>query len=98
MFLPRSRRRLAPADSVMVVTDELPDVAPEVDPMAGVRHGKLRLHEAWRFPEVWVDVPRRYALSRPRGPRTGLRFYLPGGGEYRESSADASTGGRSGRC
>ena len=57
------------------------------DHTTDVRRGKLRLYEAWGFPEVWVEVPDRTAPSRPRGRRPGLTIHLLEGGAYRESRA-----------
>ncbi len=57
-----------------------------MDHTTDVRRGKLRLYEAWGFPEVWVEVPDRPAPSRPRGRRPGLTIHRLEGGAYRESA------------
>ena len=38
----------------------------EVDHTMDARRGKLKLYEAWGFPEVWIQVPDRPSPSRPR--------------------------------
>ena len=57
-----------------------------MDLTTDVRRGKLRLYEAWEFPEVWVEVPDRAAPSRPRGRRPGLTIHRLEGAAYRESA------------
>ena len=75
-----------PGSSAMVVGEHpYPDVVLEVDHTTDVRRGKLKLYEAWGFPEVWVEVPDRRALSRPSGILPGLTIHLLEGGAYRES-------------
>ena len=51
-----------------------------------VYRGKLRLYEAWGFPEVWVEVPNYRAASRPKRRRAGLTIHVLEGGGYRESA------------
>ena len=55
----------------------------EVDHTTDVRRGKLSLYEEWGFPEVWVEVPERYAPSRPAARLSGLVIHLLQGGRYR---------------
>ena len=62
---------------------DFPDVVLEVDHTTDVRRGKLWLYEEWGFPEVWVEVPERYAPSRPAGRLPGLVIHLLEGGRYR---------------
>ena len=50
-----------------------------------VRRGKLKLYEAWGFPELWVEVPERRAPSRPKRRVPGLTIHLLEGGAYRKS-------------
>ena len=57
----------------------------EVDHTTEVRRGKLKLYEAWGFPEVWVEVPERRTPSRPRGTLPGLTIHLLEEGVYRKS-------------
>ena len=72
--------------SAMVVGEHpYPDVVLEVDHTTDVRRGKLKLYEAWGFPEVWVEVPERRAPSRPQGTLPGLTIYLLEEGAYRKS-------------
>ena len=78
----RTRRRILRADEVGGSTRDgrgyrtrgldlgaydRPDVVLEVDHTADVHQGKLDLYAAWRFPEVWVDVPDVAVPSRPAG-------------------------------
>ncbi len=65
--------------------DELPDVTVEVDYSTDARVRKLRLYEAWGFPEVWIDVPDE--RSRPRSRLPGLTIYVLEAGRYRTASA-----------
>ena len=67
--------------------DPYPDVVVEVDSTTDVRRNRLKLYEAWGFPEVWVEVPNAYAPSRPAGLQSGLRIYLLEGGRYAPSEA-----------
>ena len=67
--------------------DPYPDVVVEVDSTTDVRRNRLKLYEAWGFPEVWVEVPDAYAPSRPAGLQSGLRIYLLEGGRYAPSEA-----------
>lgn len=62
--------------------DPYPDVVVEVDSTTDVRGNRLKLYEAWGFPEVWVEVPNAYMPSRRRGLRSGLRIYLREGARY----------------
>lgn len=56
--------------------ESLPDVVLEVDHSTDVRVRKLRLYEAWGFPELWVDVPDVRAPSRPRSRLPGLTIHV----------------------
>lgn len=56
--------------------DPYPDVVLEVDSTTDVRRNRLKLYEAWGFPELWVEVPAAVAPSRPAGLRSGLRIHL----------------------
>ena len=62
--------------------DPNPDVVLEVDSTTDVRGNRLKLYEAWGFPEVWVEVPDAYAPSRRRGLRSGLSICLLKTGRY----------------
>ena len=59
-----------------------PDVVVEVDSTTDTRRNRLKLYEAWGFPEVWVEVPNAYAPSRPARLRSGLTIYLLEAGRY----------------
>ena len=76
--------------------DPTPDVVVEVDSTTDVRRNRLKLYEAWGFPEVWVEVPNAYAPSRPPGLRSGLTIHLLEAGRYVPSpSSRAFPGWRS---
>ena len=62
--------------------DPNPDVVVEVDSTTDVRGNRLKLYEAWGFPEIWVEVPDAYAPSRRPGLRSELRIYLLEAGRY----------------
>ena len=79
LYLHPHRSRVS-GPAINVDQDPLPDVVLEVDHTTDVRRGKLRLYEAWGFPEVWVLVPPE---SRARPP--GLDVHLLRGGRYREA-------------
>ena len=83
VYLHPGRLRL-PREAGMVIGEhDFPDVVVEVDHTTDVRRGKLWLYEEWGFPEVWVEVPERYAPSRPAGRLPGLVIHLLEGGRYR---------------
>ena len=63
-----------------------PDVVLEVDYSTDVRRGKLRLYQAWGFPEVWVDVPDVRSPSRPRSRPSGLTIHVREDGRFRETA------------
>ena len=87
VYLHPGRSRL-PREAGMVIGEhDFPDVVVEVDHTTDVRRGKLGLYEEWGFPEVWVEVPERYAPSRPAGRLPGLAIHLLEGGRYRTSPA-----------
>ena len=83
VYLHPGRSRL-PREAGMVIGEhDFPDIVVEVDHTTDVRRGKLSLYEEWGFPEVWVEVPERYAPSRPAGRLPGLVIHLLQGGRYR---------------
>ena len=85
VYLHPGRSRL-PREAGMVIGEhDFPDVVVEVDHTTDVRRGKLGLYEEWGFPEVWVEVPERYAPSRPAGRLPGLVIHLLEGGRYRSA-------------
>ena len=85
VYLHPGRSRLPDAAGMVVGEHDFPDVVLEVDHTTDVRRGKLRLYEAWGFPELWVEVPEGYSASRPAGRRPGLTIHLREDGAYRES-------------
>ena len=88
---PPSAEELAP--KVDVDGGALPDVVLEVDYSTDVRVRKLRLYEAWGFPEVWVDVPDVGSPSRPKSRVPGLAIHvLEGGCFVRAESSRAFPG------
>ena len=71
--------------SMAVGEHDFPDVVVEVDHSTDARRGKLKLYEAWGFPEVWIQVPSAVSPSRPKSRLPGLTVYLLEGGAYRVS-------------
>ena len=87
VYLHPLRARLPGAKAMVIGEHDFPDVVLEVDHTTDARRGKLKLYEAWRFPEVWIHVPDKPSASRPRGRLAGLTIYLLQGGSYRVSGA-----------
>ena len=83
VYLRPGRDRLPDPAGMVVGEHDFPDVVVEVDNTTDVRRGKLRLYEAWGFPEVWVEVPERHSPSRPSGRLPGLTIHLLDGDGYR---------------
>ena len=86
LYLHPGRARLPGAVAMEWGEDDLPDVVLEVDHTTDVYRGKLRLYEAWGFPEVWVEVPNYRAASRAKSRRAGLAIHVLEGDVYRESA------------
>ena len=76
VYLHPRASRLPEGDGMAVGVHDFPDVVLEVDHTTDTRRGKLKLYEAWGFPEVWVEVPERFSPSRPRGLYPGLTILL----------------------
>ena len=77
-----------PHSAAMVVGEhDFPDVVLEVDHTTDARRGKLRLYEAWGFPEVWIQVPTAPSPSRAKSQLPGLKIHLLEGGACRVSAA-----------
>ncbi len=77
-----------PREAAMVVGEhDFPDVVLEVDHTTDVRRGKLKLYEAWGFPEVWIQVPGAPSPSRPKSRLPGLTIHLLEGDTYRAAGA-----------
>ena len=73
-----------PGRKAMVIGEhDFPDVVLEVDHATDARRGKLKLYEAWEFPEVWIQVPDRPSESRPRSRLPGLTIHVLVDGAYR---------------
>ena len=83
VYLHPARARRPHVAGMEIGVHDFPDVVLEVDNTTDVRRGKLGLYEEWSFPEVWVEVPERYAPSRPAGLRPGLTIHVLEGGRYR---------------
>ena len=57
LYLHPQRVHLISATTMVVGEHHYPDIVLEVDRTTDVRRNKLKLYEAWGFPELWVDVP-----------------------------------------
>ena len=90
VYLRPSRAEFSGAGALVVGRGRYPDVVLEVDHTTDVRRGKLKLYEAWGFPELWVEVPERRAPSRPKSRMPGLTIHLLEDGAYRESSGSVA--------
>ena len=76
LYLHPERANIVGPTAMVVGENHYPDVVLEVDRSTDVRRHKLKLYEAWRFPEVWVDVPDE--SPRPRKPRRATIYVLHG--------------------
>ena len=85
VYLRPSRAEFSGAGALVVGRGRYPNVVLEVDHTTDVRRGKLKLYEAWGFPELWVEVPERRAPSRPKSRMPGLTIHLLEDGAYREA-------------
>ncbi|MCY3819164.1 MAG: Uma2 family endonuclease [Gammaproteobacteria bacterium] len=92
VYLRPSRAEFSRAGALLVGRGRFPDVVLEVDHTTDVRRGKLKLYEAWGFPELWVEVPERRAPSRPKSRMPGLAIHLlrDGDSAYRMSPQSAA--------
>lgn len=85
------RRARLPSPKAMIVGEhDFPDIVLEVDHTTDVRRGKLRLYEAWGFPEVWVEVPDDRTAPPARRRRAGLTIHRLAAGTYHPSTASAA--------
>ena len=73
LYLHPERANLVGPHSMVVGEHHYPDVVMEVDLTTDVRRHKLKLYEAWGFPEVWVDVPEQSQRRKPHGITIYLR-------------------------
>ena len=85
VYLRPSRAEFSGAGALVVGRGRYPDVVLEVDHTTDVRRGKLKLYEAWGFPELWVEVPERRAKSRAKSRMPGLTIHRLEDGAYREA-------------
>ncbi len=84
VFVHPGRTRM-PGDHYLVEGDhDWPGVVLEVDHTTDVRRGKLARYEAWGLPELWVEVPDKRALGRPRNLRPGCTIHRLESGRYLE--------------
>lgn len=83
LYLDPSKALFIKAQGLVVGKGHFPDVVLEVDYSTDVRRGKLKLYEAWGFPELWVDVTDERAPSRPKSRLPGLTIHLLEDGAYR---------------
>ena len=73
LYLHPQRVHLISATTMVVGEHHYPDIVLEVDRTTDVRRNKLKLYEAWGFPELWVDVPE----ESPRRKRSrGTTIYV----------------------
>ena len=79
LYLHPERANIVGPAAMVVGENHYPDVVLEVDRTTDVRRHKLRLYEAWRLPEVWVDVPDE--SPRRRKP-PGTTIYALAGGAF----------------
>ena len=86
VYLHPSTARLPGRVAMVVGEHDFPDVVLEVDHTTDARRGKLKLYEAWGFPEVWIHVPDRPAASRRRRRASGLTIHVLRDGAYEVAS------------
>ena len=80
-----------PQGPAMEVGQRLPDVVLEVDHTTDTHRKKIEFYEAWRFPELWVEVPDAESPNRPRGKTPGLRIHvLSATGRFEERTASTA--------
>ena len=77
LYLHPHRANIVGPKAMVVGENHYPDVVLEVDLTTDVRRHKLKLYEAWGFPELWVDVPEK--AWRPRKPRCTTIYLLDDG-------------------
>ena len=83
-------RAVTPEGSLVIGEHDQPDVVLEVDHTTDVRPGKLRLYEAWGFPELWVVVPPAGATRRKPA---GVTIHRMLGGRYQSVPASVALPG-----
>ena len=80
LYLHPERANIVGPKAMVVGENHYPDVVLEVDHTTDVSRHKLKLYEAWRFPEVWVDVPDE---STRRRKARGTTLYVLDGRAFR---------------
>ena len=73
IYLHPERANIVGSSAMVVGENHYPDVVLEVDLTTDVRRNKLKLYEAWGFPELWVVVPER---SERRRSARGTTIYV----------------------
>ena len=73
LYLHAERANLVGPSAMVVGEHHFPDVVMEVDYSTDVRRNKLKLYEAWGFPEVWVSIPAQSPWRKPQGVTIHLR-------------------------
>ena len=86
LYIEPEKTHLIGAKAMLVGNHNFPDVVLEVDHTTDVRRSKLKIYEAWGFPELWVDVPDARPASRPKSRVFGLTIYLLEGGAYQPAA------------
>ena len=86
LYIDPEKTHLIGARAMLVGSHNFPDVVLEVDHTTDVRRGKLKIYEAWGFPELWVDVPDARPASRPKSRVSELRIYLLEDGAYQPAA------------
>ena len=86
LYIDPAKTHLIGARAMLVGSHNFPDVVLEVDNTTDVRRGKLKIYEAWGFPELWVDVPDARPASRPKSRVSELTIYLLEDGAYQPAA------------
>ena len=73
IYLHPERANIVGPSAMVVGENHYPDVVLEVDLTTDVRRNKLKLYEAWGFPELWVEVPEQ---SERRRSARGTTIYV----------------------
>ena len=87
LYLYPERANLVGPSAMVVGTNHYPDVVLEVDFTTDVRRHKLKLYEAWGFPELWVQVP---DTSRRPSRVHGLTIHVLGKDGFQEAEESAA--------
>ena len=79
LYLQPQHANLVGPKAMTVGENHYPDIVLEVDYTTDIRRHKLKLYEAWGFPEVWVDVPDESTRS---GDVHGTTIYVLREGKF----------------